>query len=116
MNIQGKKLIVVGGAGLIGSHTVDLLTREDVREIVIYDNFVRGRTENLAQALKDPRVRIHDVGGDILPREVSGCQFGGSSLQKPEAILGKASSVPRLLRGHDMPMTRRDHIGVTFPR
>ncbi len=58
-------MVVIGGAGLIGSHTVDQLVREDVREIVIYDNFVRGRTENLAAALKDPRVRVFDIGGDI---------------------------------------------------
>jgi len=65
MDIKGKKFVVIGGAGLIGSHTVDRLVREDVREILIYDNFVRGRTENLANALRDPRVRIFDVGGDI---------------------------------------------------
>lgn len=70
MDIRGKKLVVVGGAGLIGSHTVDKLTREDVREIVVYDNFVRGRTENLTQALKDPRVRIYDVGGDIMQTDI----------------------------------------------
>ncbi len=65
MDIRGKKLVVIGGAGLIGSHTVDCLIREDVREIVVYDSFVRGRHENLALALRDPRVRIYDVGGDI---------------------------------------------------
>ena len=42
MDLKGKKLVVIGGAGLIGSHTVDELTKEDVKEIVIYDNFVRG--------------------------------------------------------------------------
>lgn len=78
MDIRGKKLVVVGGAGLIGSHTVDLLTREDVGEIVIYDNFVRGRTENLALALKDPRVRIHDVGGDILQTDILESAFDGA--------------------------------------
>lgn len=78
MDIRGKKLVVVGGAGLIGSHTVDLLTREDVREVVIYDNFVRGRAENLAQALKDPRVRIHDVGGDILQTDILESAFDGA--------------------------------------
>lgn len=57
--------MLIGGAGLIGSHTTDRLLREDVREIVIYDNFVRGRAENLADALKDPRVKIYDIGGDI---------------------------------------------------
>ncbi len=70
MDIQGKKLVVIGGSGLIGSHTVDALIREDVKEVVIYDNFVRGREENLAQALKDPRVRIYDVGGEILQTDI----------------------------------------------
>ncbi len=65
MNIQGKKLVLIGGAGLIGSHTADLLTHEDVSEILIYDNFSRGSHENLHYALKDPRVKIFDVGGDI---------------------------------------------------
>lgn len=70
MDIRGKKLVIVGGAGLIGSHTVDQLTREDVREIIVYDNFVRGRTENLFEALKDPRVKIYDVGGDIMQTDI----------------------------------------------
>ena len=47
MDIRGKKLVVIGGAGLIGSHTIDALTREDVGEIIVYDNFVRGSSENL---------------------------------------------------------------------
>jgi UDP-glucose 4-epimerase len=70
VDIRGKKLVVIGGAGLIGSHTVDKLLREDVREILVYDNFVRGREENLASALRDPRVRIYDVGGDILQTDI----------------------------------------------
>jgi UDP-glucose 4-epimerase len=57
--------VVIGGAGLIGSHTVDALTREDVGEIVVYDTFSRGRMENLAEALKDERVRVFELGGDI---------------------------------------------------
>ena len=56
MDIRGKRLIVVGGAGLIGSHIVDELTREDVGEIVVYDNVARGTAENLQGALKDPRM------------------------------------------------------------
>lgn len=61
---------MIGGAGLIGSHAVDELTNEDVAEIRIYDNFVRGRQENLQQALKDPRVKIYDVGGDICQTDI----------------------------------------------
>ncbi len=70
MDINGKKIVVIGGAGLIGSHTVDLLIKEDVKEILIYDNFVRGRIENLKDALKDPRVKIFDAGGDILQTDI----------------------------------------------
>ena len=62
--------MVIGGAGLIGSHTVDQLLHEDVREIVIYDNFVRGRSDNLAGALNDPRVRIFEIGGDIMQTDI----------------------------------------------
>ena len=65
MNLAGQKFVVIGGGGLIGSHTVEVLTREDVGEVLIYDNFVRGSRDNLRGALKDPRVKIYDVGGDI---------------------------------------------------
>lgn len=70
MDISGKKLVLIGGAGLIGSHTTDLLLQEDVREIVIYDNFVRGRMENLQNALKDPRVKVFDIGGDVMQTDI----------------------------------------------
>jgi UDP-glucose 4-epimerase len=78
VELEGKKIVVVGGAGLIGSHTVDLLTKEAVREIVIYDNFVRGRAENLHNALGDARVKIYDVGGDILQTDVLESAFAGA--------------------------------------
>jgi UDP-glucose 4-epimerase len=65
VDIKGKRILVIGGAGLIGSHAVDQLTQEDVSEIIIYDNFVRGTTANLENALKDPRVKIFEAGGDI---------------------------------------------------
>ena len=70
MNLAGKRIVVIGGAGLIGSHAVDQLTQEDVAEIAIYDNFVRGTHENLHRALKDPRVRIFEAGGDILQTDI----------------------------------------------
>lgn len=78
MDLKGKKFVVVGGAGLIGSHTVDQLVKEDVKEILIYDNFVRGSRENLQEALKDPRVKIYDVGGDILQTDILQTAFDGA--------------------------------------
>ena len=47
MKIENKKILVIGGAGLIGSHTVDKLIKEDINEIIIYDNFARGSENNL---------------------------------------------------------------------
>ncbi len=70
MDIRGKRIVVIGGAGLIGSHTIDLLTKEDVAEIVIFDNFVRGREENIVEALRDPRVSIYEAGGDICQTDI----------------------------------------------
>jgi UDP-glucose 4-epimerase len=78
MRLEGSKLVLIGGSGLIGSHTADRLLQEDVREILIYDNFVRGRAENLEQALEDPRVRIFDVGGDILQTDILAAALDGA--------------------------------------
>lgn len=78
MGIQGKKFVVVGGAGLIGSHTVDLLVQQDVGEIVIYDNFTRGSHGNIEVALKDPRVNIYDIGGDICQPDILESAFQGA--------------------------------------
>ncbi|HWA00950.1 MAG TPA: NAD-dependent epimerase/dehydratase family protein [Caulobacterales bacterium] len=63
MNIDGAKILVTGGCGLIGSTTIDQLLREDVGQIVIYDNLVRGSMNNVADILNDKRVKL--VKGDI---------------------------------------------------
>jgi len=70
MDIRGKRFLVIGGAGLIGSHTVDQLLQTDVEQVLIYDNFARGREENLTNALSDTRCKIYDVGGDILQADI----------------------------------------------
>jgi len=70
MDLKGKRFLVIGGAGLIGSHTVDELVKEDVREIRIYDNLTRGSEANLSEALRDPRVNVFSLGGDILHRDI----------------------------------------------
>ena len=70
MDLPGSKIMVIGGAGLIGSHVVEELLKEDVKEVIIYDNFCRGTIENLSQALQDPRCRIFEIGGDILQTDI----------------------------------------------
>jgi UDP-glucose 4-epimerase len=78
VDLRGKRLVVIGGAGLIGSHTVDQLIKEDVKEVVVYDNLVRGSAENLRDALRDSRVKIFDVGGDILQTDILNSAIEGA--------------------------------------
>ncbi|WP_018124263.1 NAD-dependent epimerase/dehydratase family protein [Desulfovibrio oxyclinae] len=70
MDLKDKTMLVIGGAGFIGSHLVDQLLDEGVREVRVYDNLTRGSEENLASALKDPRVNIYDLGGELLHRDI----------------------------------------------
>ncbi len=75
MDIADKKMVVIGGAGLVGSHIVDQLTEEPVREIVVFDNFVRGTMANLAEAKDHPKVRIVSASmtdREVLRRELTG--------------------------------------------
>lgn len=51
-------MLLAGGAGLIGSHILDLLVQEDVEEIIVFDNFVRGTRANLEDLADDPRLRV----------------------------------------------------------
>lgn len=108
MDVRGKKFVVIGGAGLIGSHTVDLLTQQDVGEVLIYDNFVRGTQDNLADALRDPRVKIYDVGGDIQQTDILNAALKGADGVFHFAALW-------LLQCHDFPRSAFDvNIRGTF--
>ncbi len=78
MDIRGKRFVVIGGAGLIGSHTVDQLVQTDVKQIVVYDNFTRGTHENLSSAMRDPRVKIFEAGGDITQSDVLQAAMDGA--------------------------------------
>ena len=61
--VSRRRVLVTGGAGTIGSTIVDQLVERDVAEIVVLDNFVRGRRDNLTAALATGRVEL--VEGDI---------------------------------------------------
>lgn len=94
-------MVVLGGAGLIGSHTVDALVAEDVGDIVVFDNFVRGTDENLAEALLDPRVRVFDVGGDICQTDILDAALKGADVVFHFAALW-------LLQCHEFPRAAFD--------
>jgi UDP-glucose 4-epimerase len=64
--LSGARVLITGGAGLIGSHVADLLVRDDAGEIVIFDNLSRGRVENLVSARSQGQVTL--VRGDVRDR------------------------------------------------
>lgn len=61
--LAGKRILVTGGAGFVGSHIVDQLIAHDAASITVIDNMVRGRPANLADALESGRVTL--IEGDI---------------------------------------------------
>ncbi len=63
MDLRGARVLITGGAGLVGSTIADQLASLGVAEVVVFDNFVRGARANLAGAMGDGRVTI--VEGDI---------------------------------------------------
>ena len=62
MDLYGSKVLVTGGAGLIGSHIVDELVKEGAL-VTVYDNFIRGQRNHLEWACANGVVKI--VEGDI---------------------------------------------------
>jgi nucleoside-diphosphate-sugar epimerase len=108
MDIDGKKFLIIGGAGFIGSHLVDQLAQEDVAEIRIYDNMTRGSEENLAEALKDPRVKIFELGGELLHRDIL-----DAAMKDVDGVFHLAALW--LLHCYDYPRSAFDvNIGGTF--
>ena len=65
MDINNSKVLVIGGAGFIGSFVVSELLKSNVRQLVIYDNFARGQKTNIRASLKDSRCKIYPNGGDV---------------------------------------------------
>lgn len=66
--VNGDRVLVTGGAGNVGSHIVDLAIRNGAERVVVLDNFVRGRHQNLEWALANGDVEV--VEGDICDREL----------------------------------------------
>jgi UDP-glucose 4-epimerase len=107
-DIRGKSVLVIGGAGLIGSHVVEELLKDDVKQVIVYDNFARGTRTNLEEPLRDPRVRIYEVGGDILHTDVL-----NSAMQESQLVVHLAALW--LLQCYDFPRVAFDvNIRGTF--
>ena len=95
-----KRALVTGGAGLIGSHIADRLVAEGVEEIVVFDNFSRGRRQNLESAMASGRITI--LEGDIRDTKLLARAMEGVEIVFQEAAIRitQCAENPRL--AHDV--------------
>jgi UDP-glucose 4-epimerase len=108
MEIKDSKILVIGGAGFIGSFVVTELLKHPVKEVVIYDNFARGNKQYLQEQLKDERCSIFPFGGDI--REID---ILDTAVQGKDYVISLAAMW--LLHCKDYPRTAFDvNIAGTF--
>ena len=108
MEIKDSKILVIGGAGFIGSFVVTELLKHPVKEVVIYDNFARGNKEYLLKQLKDERCSVFPFGGDI--REID---ILDTAIQGKDYVISLAAMW--LLHCKDYPRTAFDvNIAGTF--
>jgi UDP-glucose 4-epimerase len=70
MQLNGARILVIGGAGFIGSHVVGELLANGVAEVVVFDNFARGKHSHLLPFANDRRCRVFADGGDIRDLDV----------------------------------------------
>jgi UDP-glucose 4-epimerase len=91
-----SRFVVTGGAGLVGSHIVDLLVAEPGSHVVAMDDFSRGRPANLDQAAATGRLEI--VEGDVRDRELVEHVLAGADTVFHQAAvrLTQCAEEPRL--------------------
>ncbi len=96
MNLRGARVLITGGAGLVGSTIADQLITEEVGEIVVLDNFVRGRRDNLANPATAGLLRL--IEGDIRNRDVVAAAMDGIDLVFHQAAIRitQCAEEPRL--------------------
>lgn len=108
MDITGKRILVIGGGGFIGSHVVEELLRTEVESVTVFDNFTRGKVSHLRKSLTDPRCSIYPDGGDIRETDVL-----DGAVAKADGVIHLAALW--LLHCKDYPRSAFDvNIGGTF--
>lgn len=76
--LKGKKILVTGGSGFIGSFVVAELLKEDIGEVIIYDNFARGSSKYIEKQLEDSRCSLFQADireVDLLNAAMKDCDY-----------------------------------------
>ncbi len=108
MKIENTSILVIGGAGFIGSFVIAELLKYPVDKVVVYDNFTRGNLDYISEQLKDKRCTIFPFGGDI--REID---ILNSAMEDIDYVISLAAMW--LLHCKDYPRTAFDvNIAGTF--
>lgn len=89
MNITGKKILITGGAGFIGSNLCEYFLEND-NQVICLDNFATGHRHNIEKFNSNPNFTL--IEGDI--RELETCK---KAVEKVDYVLHQAAlgSVPR---------------------
>lgn len=96
MELVGSRVLVTGGAGLIGSHITDQLVRIGAREVIVLDNFTRGKMDNLGWARANGPVRV--IESDITePRMLArAMQSVDVVFHQAGILINQSATEPRL--------------------
>lgn len=108
MDLKNAKVLVIGGAGFIGSHVVSQLLETEARQITVYDNFARGKLDNIRPSLDDSRCSVFSDGGDIRDTDVLAAAMDGVNVVVHLSAMW-------LLHSKDYPRTAFEvNVGGTF--
>lgn len=108
MKLENSRVLVIGGAGFIGGYVIAELLKKDVKEVIIYDNFARGKMVNIEKSLEDERCSIFPLGGDVRETDIL-----NAAMKDVDYVFHLAAMW--LLHCKDFPRTAFDvNIGGTF--